>query len=430
MDPLEGAPASPVQSSALRRLRSSWSVKTLSGQFWFFFIAAFFFDFGIALFFFLFNLFLVNEHFNERSIGMIMSALTLGNVASTIPCGILARRLGLQKLLLFTFLSTPVIFICRTSVQSMSAQMILAFLGGAALSSWPVCFAPTIAKLTTERNRVLAFSISLATGIGTGAVAGLVGGWIPDLLQSQHLSATTVSGMRLVLIGASLFVICGVWPILHLRLDAPEKTERRSSLTIHPYLMRFLPVFALWSLVTGMFVPFAPIFFNKQLGLPLQSVGTIFSAGQIVQAFVVLGTPVLFRKVGVIAGIICAQIIACAAILGLYFGHTSQFLIGADLVFTAAQFGATPGFYSLIMSRVPDSERSSASAFQNLAGSLVQAGSAAFAGWLIVRHGYSSVFAMNAALSLVAVALSLALLSFHNVARDSDNHSAALVAAE
>lgn len=420
MGSIDGTPPLPAQAvSPLRRLRSWWSVETLSRQFWLFFIAAFFFDFGIALFFFLFNLFLVNQHFNERAIGMIMSALTFGNVAATIPSGMLARRFGLQKLLLFTFLATPLIFICRTSVQSMSAQMVLAFLGGVALSSWPVCFAPTIAKLTTEKNRVLAFGISLATGIGTGAVAGLAGGWIPDLLRSEHLSASTVSGMRFVLIGASLFVVCGVWPILHLRLGAPERAERRSPLTFHPYLLRFLPVFAVWSLVTGVFVPFAPIFFNKQLGLPLESVGAIFSAAQMVQAFVVLGTPVLFRKVGVMAGIICAQIIACAAIVALYFGHTSQFLIGAYLVFTAAQFGATPGFYSLIMSRVPNAERSSASAIQNLTGSLVQAGSAAFTGWLIVRHGYSSVFAVNAVLSLVAATSSFALLWRHHSTTDS-----------
>jgi hypothetical protein len=201
-----------------------------------------------------------------------------------------------------------------------------------------------------------------------------------------------------------------VWPILHLRLGAPKQEERRPSLKVHPYLFRFLPVFAVWSFVTGVFVPFAPIFFNKRLGLPLQSVGAIFSATQMVQAFIVLVTPLLYRKAGVMAGILCAQVVTCAAIIALYFGHSVHFLVGAYLVFTAAQFGASPGFYNLIMSRVPEAERSSASAAQNLTGSLVQAGSAAFAGWLIVRQGYSSLFAVNTGFAVIAVLFSAGLL--------------------
>src|ERR1700722_12088424 len=102
MDSVDRPPRSSVQSvSPLQRLRSWWSAETLSRQFWIFFVAAFFFDFGIALYFFLFNLFLANLHFNERAIGIIVGAFTLGNVAATIPNGILARRVGLQKLLLF-----------------------------------------------------------------------------------------------------------------------------------------------------------------------------------------------------------------------------------------------------------------------------------------------------------------------------------------
>jgi MFS family permease len=420
MDSVDRPPRSSVQGfSPLRRLRSWWSAETLSRQFWIFFVAAFFFDFGIALYFFLFNLFLANLHFNERAIGIIVGAFTLGNVAGTIPSSILARRVGLQKLLLFSFIAVPLVSICRTTVESMPAQIVLAFLTGVALSSWPVCFAPTIAKLTTKENRVFGFSISFATGIGLGSLAGLAGGSLPDLLRSSHLSASTTGGMRLVLISASLFVACGIWPILHLHLTAPEKSESRVPFTFHPYLARFLPVFALWSLVSGAFIPFAPIFFHKQLGLSLQRVGAVFSAAQLVQAFAVLAAPLLYRRVGVVAGIVCAQVVAGGAILALCFGHSVHVLIPVYLVFTAAQFGATPAFYSLIMSRVPESERSSASAAQNITGSLVQAGSAAFTGSLIVRHGYSSVFAVNALLSLMAATFSFALLSSHRPASES-----------
>lgn len=406
---LEGMPST-ARPSPLRRLRAWWSPETLSRQFWTFFTAAFFFDFGVGLYFFLFNLYLLNLHFNERAIGIIAGALTFGNVVGTVPVGILVRRFGLQKMFLLCFIGAPLISICRTGFTTMPEQITLAFLAGVALSSWPVCFAPAIARLTTEQNRVFAFSISFATGIGTGTLAGLVGGSLPGLLKSMHRSASVGEGMRIVLICASLLAMVGVWPILRLQLGAPEKSERKGLRAFHPYLLRFLPAFAIWSFVTGSFIPFAPVFFQKHVGLSLQHVGIVFSASQLAQVFAVLIAPLLYRRAGSVAGIICAQLIAGAAILALCFGQSISFVLTAYLLFTAAQFAASPGFYGLLMSRLPDADRSSASAVQNITGALVQAGSAALTGSLIVRFGYSTIFWINATLALIAALISFIVL--------------------
>jgi MFS family permease len=404
----------------LERLRSSWSSDKLSRQFWTFYAAAFFLDFGFGLYFFLFNLFLVNRHFDERAIGIITSALTLGNVVGTIPVGMLVRRFGLQRLLLFCFIATPLFSICRTLLLWMPAQIGLAFFMGLALSSWPVCFAPSVAKLTTEKNRVVAFSISFATGIGTGTLAGLVGGSLPDLLKSNHPSISISTGMQLVLGGASVIVMLGIWPVLRLTLDAPDQSEHRRLLTFPRYLLRFLPGFALWSIVGGSFIPFAPIYFQKNRGMSLHGVGMVFSAAQLAQFAAVLIAPVVFRRAGPVSGIICAQFAAAAAIFALGYSHTISSAVGAYLVFTAVQFSAGPGFYGILMSRVPEADRSSASAIQNITGALSQAGSAALTGTLIVHSGYGLVFRANAVLALFAALLVFACLASDRIAQSPE----------
>ena len=414
---LNDAEISPEQSgSIIERLRASWSVQKLSKQFWIFFIAAFLFDFGLGLFFFLFNLFLANAQFNERSIGYISSALTLGNVCATIPVSILVRRHGLQKLLLICFLVLPALSISRTVFLHFGAQVALGFLSGVALSVWPVCFAPSIARLTTDRNRVFAFSISFATGIGTGTLAGLVGGWAPDLLKSNYHSLSSVGGIRTVLIGSSLLTMLAVVPILNLDLGRPAQEDRRL-FAFHPYLYEFLPGFAIWSFVSGSFIPFAPIYFQKHLGLSLSNVGLIFSSSQLAQVCAVLIVPFLYRKTGASAGIASTQIVACVAILMLGVCRGTSSAILCYLIFTAVQFSAGPGFYGLLMGSVPESERSSASAAQNLIGSLSQAGSAALTGTLIVKQGYGSVFHANAALALLAALIVLAFLGYRRGVR-------------
>lgn len=393
-----------------QRLRSWWAAETLSRQFWTFFTAAFFFDFGVGLYFFLFNLFLLNQHFDERAIGMITSALTLGNVAGTIPVSILVRRFGLQRLLLTCFVAAPILSIFRTTVMWMPAQIGLALLTGVALSCWPVCFAPTVAKLTTEENRVFAFSISFATGIGTGTLAGLIGGSLPGVLKSVHGAISLTSGMRMVLVAACILAMIGIWPIIRLKLGQPEKSERQKLLVFHPYLIRFLPAFAVWSIVTGSFIPFAPIFFQKHLGMSLQHVGMVFSASQLAQFCAVLIAPMLYRRAGSVWGIIVAQVIAGAAVLGLGYSQSGPLAVMWFLAYTAVQFTAGPGFYGTLMSRVPESDRSSASAAQNIVGALFQAGSAAITGILIVRYGYGVIFNANALLAGLAAVLVFAYL--------------------
>ena len=394
-----------------RYFSSQWPFARLGRPFWIFFTAALFLDFGFDLYFFLYNLFLLNLRYDERAIGMIGSSLTLGNLAGTIPVAMLSRRFGLQKPLLFCFIAAPVISIVRVEIPWMSGQIFFAFLTGVALSAWPVCFAPAVAKLTTDETRVFAFSITFATGIGTGTLAGIAGGYIPVIFHSVSKLGSLTAGMRFVLIGAALIAMLGAYPIAKLRITAPPANHNRSLFVFHPFLLRFLPAFAVWSLVTGSFVPFAPVFFQKQLRISLPHVGLIFSASELVQFCAVLLVPFLYRRIGTLAGIVVAQLASAGAALALGRAHSAEYAIGCYLVFAGAQFTAGPGFYGMLMSRTPEVDRSSASGMQNIVGALSQAGASALTGVLIVRSGYGSLFAADLALIIVSTLLVLLFLS-------------------
>lgn len=406
-----------VQGAAIRgsrifaQLRAWWSPETLGRPFWTFFTAAFFFDFGFGLYFFLFNLFLLSMGFDERAMGILSASLTLGNVIGTIPISMLARRLGLHKALLICFLAAPVVSMFRATTLWMPAQVGLAFLTGTALSAWPVCFAPTVAKVTTDSNRVFAFSIVFASGIGTGTLAGLAGGCLPRVLQEAHAASHPAGAMRIVLFGASTVALTGLWPIMHLSLGAPAPVERHGRRVFHPYLVRFLPPFIVWNFAIGSFIPFAPVFFRKHLGMSLQHVGDVFSAAQLAQFCAVLVSPILYRRAGAMRGIASAQLLAGATILILSRSSSALLAVAFYVLYTAFQYVASPGFYGLLMSRVPEVDRSTASAFQNVAGALSQAGAAALTGIVVVRVGYGAVFVSNAILAGMAAIFVLTLLT-------------------
>lgn len=378
----------------------SW-IARFGKEFWTFFFAALLLDFGFGLFFFLFNLYLVDLHFNERIIGQTSAALTFGNVVGTIPATFLSRRYGLRRMLLFTFIAAPVLCAIRLAAADAPSQIGLAFLTGICMCCWPICFSPVVARATTESNRTAAFSIVFATGIGSGVLVGLAGGYLPGLFLTGAQGVPIV-GIRIVLLLSCGIFLLGSWPIWKLANDRPEPSVKRRIQLFHPFLLRFLPPFVAWNVVTGSFPIFGSVYLQQSLGMPLNLVGTVFSASQFLQFATVLATPLLFRRVGTVSGIALAQL--CTALALILLANTTNVpqAVTYYLFFNCAQWMCGPGIYRLLMDSVPEEERSTASAIQNLSGAICQAATAAVTGSCIVGFGYRPVFFGNAGFAVVA----------------------------
>jgi MFS family permease len=384
-------------------------MRRYTADFWKFFAAAFFFDFGFGLFLFLFNLYLTDLHFNERIIGQILASMTLGNVVGTIPAMMLVRRRGFRRPLLISFLGAPLICGLRVFALWTPAQIGLAFLTGLALCFWPICFSPAVAKFTNEHNRSSGFSIVFATGIGMGSLAGLAGGYLPHLLQTSGAGAYPVAGIRIVLLCACGAVMLGAWPIAMLTRDIKPASVTNVPRLFHPFLQRFLPPFILWNVVAGSFTVFGAVYLQKVLGLPLTRVGTVFSVSQLLQFAAVLSTPLLYRRLGTIKGVSLAQTMTAAFLLLIAATKIVPLSVTCFLAFNGVQWMCGPGIYRYLMEHIPEVERSTASAIQNLCGALCQAGTAALTGSCIVEFGYPAVIVGNAVIALLAALLFLAL---------------------
>ena len=218
-----------------------------------------------------------------------------------------------------------------------------------------------------------------------------------------------MGGLRIVLLFACAIMATGAWPLARLKLPPQLAQTGRRLRLFHPYMVRFLPPFLLWSIVIGSFPAFGAIYLQKVMHLPLAMIGVVFAGSQLMQFAAVLSAPLLFRRPGLARGIAIAQI-ATAAFLVLITGATSlSFAIAFYLAYNTAQFMCEPGIYNLLMNRIPAEERSTASALQNLSSALCQAGTAAVTGSCIVLFGYHPVLLANAAFALLAAILFLAL---------------------
>ena len=242
--------------------------------------------------------------------------------------------------------------------------------------------------------------------------------------MAHRIVRSESAAMQFVLLGACAIVLCGAWPVKQLELNETLNTPARRSRVLHPFLFRFLPPFLLWTAATASFPVFGAIWLHKSLGFGLGQVGTVYSASQLAQCAAVLAAPLLFRAAGLTRGVAAVQFGGALAAVCLALANGARAAVLLYLLYSAGQFMCGPGIYNLLMSRVPEAERSTASAVQNACGALCQAGSASLTGFAIVHAGYNTVLAGNACVALCAGLLFLALgsrtLSAGNSAEQSE----------
>jgi hypothetical protein len=139
--------------------------------------------------------------------------------------------------------------------------------------------------------------------------------------------------------------------------------------------------------------------------LSLQKVGFVFSLSQLVQFLAVLGAPLLFRRTGLVRGVVLTQIATAAALASLAFIRGGTGAVWLYAAYMAIQYMNEPGIYSLLMDQIPPAERSSASASTFFVTSACQALASAIMGTAIVRFGYPPVLLGIALLALAATAM-------------------------
>jgi MFS family permease len=376
----------------------------LSSQFWIFLAASFFFDLGFSIYYFLINLFLVDRGYNESSLGIFTSAMVIGSLAGALPWGRLSQRVGLRPVLLVCFALAILISSMRTLLLSFSSQLVLAFLAGVTMSAWAVCLAPAVAQLTEDKQRPFAFSLIFSLGIGIGALGGFAGSHFPQWFSNHNLHIGTLFPEQLVLLLSCAIVALGIWPVTKLAFIRPQVTEKPRA-RLSPFLLRFLPAIAVWSLVTGSFSPLSSVYLARHVHLSLPQIGNAFSLAQIVQVVAVLLAPVLFRRWGLIGGIVSTQVAASALLLVLASTATPLAAITAYICFSAVQWMNEPGLYSLLMNMVPAADRSGASASNSLVGSASLAIAATLAGRAFVHYGYPAALRGIAIIALLAASL-------------------------
>ena len=340
---------------------------------------------------------------------MITSAVTIGSVAGAVPAGILAQRLGLRKALLLCFVLLSILSALRALVVSEAALLVCAFLAGSVSVIWAVTLLPAIADLTNERNRPFGFGLTFFVGIFIAIAGGQLGGRLPGWLIHMNLAGTALHAKEGALLLACAIVALAIVPVSRLRFSSRPSPERKR-FPYNPFLLRFLIAMAVWGLAIGGFAPFFNVYFFRHLQLPVKQIGVIASISHIPQLLAMLAAPAVFRKFGLVNGVVCAQVATAVALACLATVSGTPAATAMYMTYVGFQWMSEPGLFSLLMNHVETSERTGASALNFLAINSSQAVAATVAGISYVRFGYPIVLAVTAALAFAAACMFRLLL--------------------
>ena len=253
------------------------------------------------------------------------------------------------------------------------------------MCSSDLAISPAVAQLTSERNRTLGFSLLFARGIGTGVVAGILGGRLPGWLLKAGIAPSPLASYRYALLAGSAMVLLALWPLAKLRLEAVPSKGYRLSMPNSP-LRQFLGVLAVWHLGTALFNPFFNAFLTRQQ-FAVARIGTLVSISQTAQVSAILFAPLVFRACGRLRGIAGMQFVTALALLALAAAQGSTWVAAVYVFYMAAQFMSEPGLYGYLMDVVPSRDRGAASALNFLVAFAVQAAAAGLATAMKVAVG-------------------------------------------
>lgn len=379
-----------------------WASKFDLGKgFWSFFASDFFFDLGMYVFFVLYNLYLLDRGVKENIVGLIASASAVGGIAGAIPAGLIAHRFGMRKALLTCLTMVPLIFALRSIVSNEVLLIVLAFLGGFFITIWAVCISPALAQLTNERNRPVGFSTMFSSGIAIGILGGQVGGRLPGWLGTLASTTSPERTKQLALLVACGFVAIGAYFVSRIKFLAAPANERR----VYPtgrFIKRYLAAIAFWTLAGATFDPFYNVYFSQYLHMSVQQIGSIYSYAQLSQVLAIMATPFIFRKLGMVDGIVYLQIGAAITLGALAFCSRVPSASVVYVGYMALHWMTEPGILLFLMNQVAPEERTGASALNFLVINIASALAAALAGASFAKFGYPLVLTTASIIGLAA----------------------------
>ncbi len=285
---------------------------------------------GLIFHAFVYNFYLEALGLSVQVMGHAGAAMTSGSLVALIPAGALVDQKGPTRALLIgtvvmaTGLGLGAVVVTPWAIYTAAA------IAGAGSGFWRAAMAPVLMRLTALPTRARAFAWSNGlivawSGIGV-AMAGVTPAWLSARWGLAHLPALRVAlALGAVGSGASL----PFFRALRLRAEPahtgpPGAAASAATPDVARRILPLIGLIAVWLLGPALVTPFLNIFFSREHGAPISSIGIGFGVVNWVWALVLLASGELTTRFGVRRALFVSVLCFSPAIWGLSLVHSLQ----------------------------------------------------------------------------------------------------------
>lgn len=385
-------------------------------------------------------LYLASLHYSYKDIGLILAMPAIGSLAAGVPMGFLADRIGRKPLLIISGFLNP-LAIAAIALSTSEPFLIAASLANGFLASayW-VTNLPMLTESTTEDQRVGALALNSFLLLGVGALGGLIGGFVPELVAGViHVQANTPVPLRFGIIAAAFVVFIPTAPLVLLK-EPPRvrQPKRQAAPVVAPATAEAtsvavaasagetavegeeasVPRRALARLFTKLLIPdvlfttgegavvaLLPIFFKVRFGMSEGSLGVLVTIAGLFGGATALTAPRFVRRFGKLRMATTMQYLSAPVMLLIGFSPLLPLAALAEFARQVLRGLFEPTYAAFAMERVSSRNRATLSGFYSLTWSMGYSVGPFVGGHLDQTIGLSAGFVVGAALLVTSSTL-------------------------
>ena len=342
---------------------------------------------------------------NVQGVGAGLPIATMGVtlVVLSVPFGIIADRYGRRKMLILGNVCASLSLVGFAFTSNILLILAVAVLEGMGEAAYAVSFVAMVADKAGNEKRTAAFSLLSFLGW----IAGALGSFIIASVYGLEEFGFTFNQAHVVLFAAIGILNLSITPLLLLVKEAPtgRKDRRifpRKSVAV---VAKYGAYSVLIAIGAGLFVPLMAYWFSAAYGVPDAVSGLVLGVTNLLTAGVVVVSPRLARRVGIVKATVLTQ--ASSTVFMLAIPSASSFGAAASLYLVRVFLMnlSNPLTQSLIMGLVSPDERGLASGVSASLWRLPNALSANVGYGIMAAGLLATPFYIATGLYVVAIAL-------------------------
>jgi MFS family permease len=346
---------------------------------------------ALSVFELFFNLYLLSMGFDAAFIGVANTLLGLASIASSLPAGLIADRIGRKRAMLIGLGGLLITHLGIILVRQGWAIVGFFVLYGLLAPLLFASIAPFLTENSTPNERAILFTLDSSGMNLAWSISTIAGGYLPGLVAPLlRVGPESTLAYRSVLMLGALGLSVAFVPLLLIRDKPVAQTKARAARHLgrrfsNPALLVQLVIPRIFfSFGAGLFFPFLTLFFKHRFAVPDATLGWIVGVTSAVAVPTMLVGGAVAERLGKIRSAFISRTISTPLLLIIGLAPSLPVAVAAHWIRGGFMRLGQPLYTSFAMEQLAERERATGSSLLRmgwdvgwslgpLAGGLLQA---------------------------------------------------------